>query len=124
MTGLTPRYTASVSLRGQGRSVLSFAPISDVTLDVAISPFIQGNPGIQGPPGAQGIDGTPGARYSHVQGSLASIWTVPHNLGFRPNVTITTTGGQEIWGGEILHLSSNTLTLTFDVPFAGYADCA
>lgn len=76
---------------------------------------------IIGPPGPSG---TAGGRYIHTQSSPLAIWTVPHNLGFRPDVTITTIGGQEVWGGEVLHLSFNTLTLTFDVPFVGYADCA
>jgi hypothetical protein len=72
--------------------------------------------GVQGPPGN-------GARHTHVQAAALLVWTVPHNLGFRPNVTVTTTGGQEVWGGEVLHLSVNTLTITFDVAMAGSADC-
>lgn len=69
-----------------------------------------------GPPGA---NGSAGARYVHTQASAATLWTVPHNLGFRPVVSIYSAGGQEIAGGEVLHLSALTLTITFDVAFAG-----
>ena len=72
---------------------------------------------------AQGADGSPGARYVHTQGTASALWTVPHNLGFRPIVTVFTTGGQEVLGGEILHLSLSTLTITFDAAFAGSAAC-
>ena len=74
--------------------------------------------GIQGPPGS---NGSPGARYVHTQASALTVWTVPHNLGFRPVVAVFTTGGVEVLGGEVLHLSLNTLTITFDVAFAGSA---
>lgn len=72
----------------------------------------------QGPPGPPG---SPGAGYVHVQSSSAAVWTVAHNLGYRPGVTVTTTGGVEVEGGEVLHLSTNVLTITFDVAFAGFA---
>jgi hypothetical protein len=73
---------------------------------------------------AAGVQGIPGslARYTHTQISPLTTWTVAHNLGFRPNITITTTGGQEVWG-EVLHLSANTLTVSFDTPLAGAATC-
>ena len=74
--------------------------------------------GVQGPPGT---NGSAGARYVHVQASAATLWTVAHNLGFRPVVAIYTVGGLQVEGGEVLHLSTLTLTITFDVAFAGSA---
>lgn len=100
-----------VTQDGGNRVVVEAPPIHVVTASAI---------GIQGP---AGTNGSAGARYTHVQASALLIWTVAHNLGFRPNVTVTTTGGQEVWGGEVLHLSSNTLTITFDVALAGSADC-
>lgn len=73
---------------------------------------------LQGPPGPSGPSG---AGYVHTQASALAVWTVPHNLGYRPSVSVTTTGGVEVEGGEVLHLSTNTLTITFDVAFAGSA---
>lgn len=71
--------------------------------------------------GIQGANGSAGARYVHTQSSAAAVWTVPHNLGFRPVVAVFTVGGVEVLGGEVLHLSLVTLTITFDVAFAGSA---
>ena len=76
-----------------------------------------------GPPGPPGVDGVTTASYIHTQASVSYIWTVAHNLGFRPNVSVTTTGGVEVEGGEVLHISSNVLTITFDVAFTGAARC-
>ena len=61
--------------------------------------------------------------YVHVQTSALATWVVPHNLGVRPDVAITTTGGVEILGGEVVHLTVNTLQITFDEPFTGQARC-
>ena len=79
------------------------------------------NVGPQGPVGPPGANGSPGTSYEHTQASASALWTVAHNLGFRPAVSILTTGGVEILGGEILHLSVNTLQITFDEAFAGSA---
>lgn len=71
--------------------------------------------------GPAGNSGSASARYSHTQASASAVWTIPHNLGFRPVVAIFTVGGVEILAGEVIHLTLNTLTITFDVAFAGSA---
>lgn len=77
----------------------------------------------QGPQGNPGPSGGAASTYVHTQSSSLDVWTVAHNLGFRPTVTVTTTGGVEVAGGEVLHLSNNVLTITFDVAFTGIARC-
>ncbi len=74
----------------------------------------------QGPPGPSG---TAAGTYTHTQTSSLSVWTVAHNLGFRPSVTVMTTGGVGVEGSEVLHVSNNVLTITFDVAFSGTARC-
>jgi hypothetical protein len=73
-------------------------------------------PGIPGPMGQ-------GSSLDFIQSSALPVWTVAHNLGYRPIVSVYSTGGVEIIGGEIVHLSVNTLQITFDIPFAGAARC-
>lgn len=73
---------------------------------------------------ANGSNGGAGSvSYEHVQNTATGLWTVAHNLGFRPTVTVTTTGGLEVAGGEVVHLSLYTLTIEFDVAFSGRARC-
>lgn len=62
-----------------------------------------------------------GARYVHTQSSAAAVWTISHNLGFRPVASVFTVGGLEVLLPEILHLSNNNLTITFDTAQAGSA---
>lgn len=77
---------------------------------------------IPGIPGAQGLSGS-GLSFTHNQPTISSTWTVPHNLGYRPTVSVTTSGGVEVDGGEIVHLSNNTLQILFDDSFSGFARC-
>lgn len=52
--------------------------------------------------------------------SAASVWTITHNLGKYPSVTIVDTSSV-IVVGEIDYLSTNQVQVTFSRPFAGCA---
>lgn len=58
--------------------------------------------------------------YEHVQSSPSSTWTIPHNLGFKPNIELRNTGNQTI-EGDIVHASVNTVVVSYNVPVAGTA---
>lgn len=58
--------------------------------------------------------------YVHTQGAPASTWTVPHNLGWYPNVTIIDSAGDAV-DGDVLYSTTNTLTLKFSGAFSGHA---
>lgn len=62
------------------------------------------------------------ANYTHTQSVAATTWTVTHNLGRRPSVTVIDSAGTRVFGGES-HQNTNQLTLTFSAPFAGTALC-
>mgnify|MGYP003387066120 CR=1 FL=1 len=70
--------------------------------------------GVQGPPGPAG------SNYSHQQPVASSTWTINHNLGFKPSVTVLSSGGQEI-ETEVLHTSVNQCLVYFIVATAGSA---
>jgi hypothetical protein len=86
-----------------------------------------GPPGPQGPTGPQGPQGPPGSgsgsgdlNYTHNQIVSSSTWSITHNLGKNPSVTIIDTGGNNVIG-EISYNSLNALTLTFTAAFSGIA---
>ena len=58
--------------------------------------------------------------YVHTQGVASNTWTVTHNLGFYPNVTVQDSSGT-IYEGEILYTTLDSLTLTFSASFSGQA---
>ncbi len=60
--------------------------------------------------------------YTHTQGVPSTFWTVSHNLGKHPSVTVVDTAGTE-YEGEVTHIDNNNLTLTFSAQFGGYAYC-
>lgn len=69
-----------------------------------------------GPVGPRGT----GSGYSHTQASASDIWTINHNLGYRPSAQTFNVGGIEVLG-EVQHISSNQLTVTFNTAIAGTA---
>jgi len=48
------------------------------------------------------------------------VWTITHNLGQYPSVTVVDLNNHVVVG-DIVYTNSNTLTITFDTAFAGYA---
>jgi hypothetical protein len=58
--------------------------------------------------------------YVHNQGAASAAWTIPHNLGWYPNVTIQDSSGSTV-EGEIVYSNPNTITVTFSAAFAGVA---
>jgi hypothetical protein len=61
--------------------------------------------------------------YEHVQSSAAATWTINHNLGFKPAISLRTVGGVE-FEAEITHVSDNQAVVSLVTAMAGYARCA
>jgi hypothetical protein len=88
----------------------------------------QGIQGIQGPTGQQGSTGSQGPQgepsgpvsYLHTQYSASATWTITHNLGYRPNVTVSDSA-YTIIEGDIEYPNSNTIVLKFSSSFSGTA---
>ena len=105
----------------------------------------QGTQGVRGPQGTTGLQGASGiagaavdntddvpegttnkyftisrVSYEHMQGSASNSWTITHNLGFKPNVTVIDSAGN-IVEGEIAYTNTNSLTVSFQSAFSGTA---
>jgi len=101
-----------------------------------------GTQGVAGPQGPQGEPGLSGSdinstddltegtsnkyftvervSYEYTQGSASASWVIEHNLGFKPNVTVVDSAGN-IVEGEIAYTNTNSLTVSFQSAFSGYA---
>ena len=62
------------------------------------------------------------ATYLHNQSTPATTWTINHNLGFIPDITLYSVGGM-VFEADILHTSSNQALIYLTAPFAGTARC-
>jgi hypothetical protein len=71
------------------------------------------NAGPVGPPGA-------GAGYNFAQTATSAVWTINHNLGYKPSVQVFTVGGLEMLA-EVQHNSINQVIVTFNTAVAGTA---
>jgi hypothetical protein len=69
--------------------------------------------GVQGPAGD-------GAGFNFTQAVAAQTWTINHNLGYTPSVTVFDTGGHEV-EADVVNTSVNQTLVYFDVATAGSA---
>jgi hypothetical protein len=58
--------------------------------------------------------------YVHVQTTPAQVWTISHNLGFIPNITVVDSF-ERVVEGSYEYLNATTVRLTFDGSFSGKA---
>lgn len=58
--------------------------------------------------------------FEHDQGLPASVWTIIHNLGRKPSITVVNNSGIVVYG-RMEYIDDNTLTITFSAPFSGKA---
>jgi hypothetical protein len=70
--------------------------------------------------GGGGGGGGPAARYTHVQGSAASSWTVNHNLGVYAQVAVVN-NANELLLADVTYLSPNSVRIDFGRPTTGKA---
>jgi hypothetical protein len=80
-------------------------------------------PGPQGEAGLSGVQSdeiAPLVSYRHLQGSVAAVWTVNHNLNFYPNVSVYDSAGSMV-EGTVSHTNAVTLTITFSGAISGKA---
>jgi hypothetical protein len=64
--------------------------------------------------------GTGDLSYTFTQLTPATVWTIAHNLGKRPSVSVTDSGGTEVYG-DVNYVDANNLTITFSAAFGGVA---
>ena len=58
--------------------------------------------------------------YTHTQSVSSATWTITHNLGFSPAVSVVDSGGNHVIG-DVNYVSVNALTISFSAPFGGSA---
>ena len=58
--------------------------------------------------------------YIHTQSGSASTWTITHNLGYYPAVSIVDSG-ENLVIGDVTYISTNILSVSFTASFGGKA---
>jgi hypothetical protein len=62
----------------------------------------------------------PSAAYVHSQISSSSTWTITHNLGYFPSVTVVDSSNNVVVG-DVKYISDNVVTVSFNATFGGKA---
>ena len=74
-------------------------------------------PAFMGPPGPPG-----GGTYTHTQAIAATVWTVPHNLGRRPSVSVTDHLGNVVLA-DVRYLDDDMVQISHGSALTGFAYC-
>jgi hypothetical protein len=61
-----------------------------------------------------------GSSYIHNQIVSSTTWTINHNLGFFPAVSVVDSGGNYVIG-DVTYVSQNVVTVSFSSSFGGKA---
>lgn len=61
-----------------------------------------------------------GGSYTHNQGTSSSTWTINHNLGYYPSVTVVDNGDNVVIG-DVSYTSVNQVSISFSASFGGKA---
>jgi len=126
---LLQQYTEEVVTPPPGYTDLNFGTPNEEAnqvIDITLLPGVpgqrgpQGDQGDQGPKGDTGPQGPSGQSFTYTPTDARATWTITHNLGFNPNVTVSDSVGTEYFG-QISYTNSNSLTLTFSQAVYGTA---
>lgn len=103
---------------------ISELPDADVLTGAEYIPIDQAGVTKRVTAGALGLGGGGGTsdNFSFTQSTPASVWTITHNLGRFPSVTVSDSTGRVV-EGDINYVSVNQLTVTFIAAFSGSAYC-
>ncbi len=66
------------------------------------------------------VSGASTPAYVHTQAVPSATWTIAHNLGWYPNVTVKDSTDRVVVG-ELAHPDANTVVATFSAAFSGVA---
>lgn len=110
--------TEVVIVPAQGTATIELAPAAALAVGISVPVAVE----VQaiGYPGPAGRDGAAAGAYVHVQSSPSATWTMNHNLGYNPSVTLLSVGGVE-FEGTVTHTSVNQTVAVFNIPVAGSA---
>lgn len=61
-----------------------------------------------------------GGSYIHTQSTSSSTWTINHNLGYYPAVSVVDSGGNVVIG-DVNYISINAVSVSFNASFGGKA---
>jgi hypothetical protein len=106
--------TNTITLESINNVIEVFAGVGLRGFDGSIGPQ-----GVVGEQGVQGVQGIPGPifYYKHIQSLASGDWTIVHNLGKIPNVSVILEG--EVIGVPINHIDINTSYISFATPQVG-----
>lgn len=94
--------------------------VASIVVEPVVPSITVASPGPAGPPGQQGPPGPPGGNYSFSQPTPSATWTITHNLGFNPSVSVVDSANSTV-EGQVTYINTNSLSVSFSAAFSGSA---
>ena len=112
----------SVFLQGNGYPTADTGSVGDYYVDLDDANALYGPKTNNGWPGVPFGAFTSGnvRRYIYDQVSPSASWSITHNLGGYPSVTVVDSGKTQVIG-EVTYLSETSIRVDFTQPFSGIA---
>lgn len=98
---------------------LILKPVGPDQITIEIGTVMKGDPGPQGIPGVPGIPG-PVVTFVWVQNNALMVWTIPHNLGRFPSVTVVDSTLSTV-APDITYIDNNTVRVSHSGAISGKA---
>jgi hypothetical protein len=98
-------------------------PTTTIVVKPSVSPITAvkiAPSGPQGIPGPEGPAGAGGGSFVYSQGSPSSFWTIHHNLGKYPSVSVFDSANDSV-EGLVAYVDVDTVTISFSAAFSGTA---
>ncbi|QXN72646.1 hypothetical protein RCZAHN_37 [Rhodobacter phage RcZahn] len=112
MGNLVPKLTVRATLRSsEDNGITVQTPALDEAGVIRLTPFVKGD---------KGDAGAAISTFTFQQSIPAMIWTIDHNLGFWPDVTVFDTAGNEV-EAQVTNPTMQRTTINFSSPVAGTA---
>lgn len=85
------------------------------------APGADGAPGVEGPPGPVGPPGPAGdVSYVYTQAVVSAVWTIAHNLGKFPSISVVDSGGSAVIP-DVRYVDASSVVVSFASPTSGKA---
>lgn len=112
-----------IVLNPNSASVIRVKEISSTTIKLEAKPTPQvtfNSLGVKGDKGDPGQKGDLAGFFEFQQSVPNNVWTITHNLGFYPSITIVDSAN-DVVVGDIKYININTIQASFNGGFAGKA---
>lgn len=131
MITVTPQPATNIAVLPGGATAITFASPQAITVTVAAAIVLSGGGGgdvgihnndPSSHPDLRALINNKASPYVHIQSTLAATWTINHNMGRSPSISVVRSDGTRVTG-TIVDNGLNVCSIVFAIAISGTAYC-